>query len=152
MYYAFRWLTSPFGEYPNRLCFRLFDIFLLEGTKIFFCLGLYILKTNEKKFYDMNSDQILLFLQSAPQSLDSEDEVIDNVLKLDFPLTLLEKCSVDYDEMLENKRLKEKDSFSSCLPCPATSETLNEDLRPRRRSSSKKKFPTNITFSPCINV
>lgn len=100
-FYATAWfLTFYILILPFNTVLRIMDIFLLEGFKIIYRIGLAIFKLKEKKLMAASdSDEIIMELKEFQnQRFEDEDLVIKTALKF--------KCSRKGIKKLEEKALK----------------------------------------------
>merc|ERR1712000_276228 len=98
--FASQWfMTLYVYHFPFRAVLRLWDIFLCEGWKIIFRVGITLLKWEESNMLDQPIDVCMKQLRTISDGK-SPDEIIERSLNLKFKTESLLEYRKEYEEML----------------------------------------------------
>jgi len=102
MLYATEWFLTLFAaKLPISVVLRIWDIFLNEGTKIFFRVALWLVKNGEKILCDTKEfNELMMALKRLHETpiMDDPDRVIEEVLKIDLSRRELRKLAQKYQD------------------------------------------------------
>jgi len=104
--YSSKWFMTIFTyNFPFEAVVRIWDVFLNEGVKIIFRVGLQCLKNDEEKLLELEGGPLFSFCTSMHTRVDP-DTIIEQAMKLKLTRAHIQAAEDDYKKEKDDDELK----------------------------------------------
>jgi len=98
--YSSKWFLTIFAyNFPFAAVVRIWDVYLNEGTKIIFRVGLQCLKNDQERFLDQREDKILTDCNRIHTRVDA-DTIIERSMRLRLKRSHIRQAEEDYQRLV----------------------------------------------------